>query len=141
MRAQPEHQVEQVVGAQGRPAAGDVGPLTTSPLARPAEAPKPAALVADGIPPVPDEIPASMRPYGESRSAVAQGWDAKTGALIVSTRFGNTAQLHTVSGPLMARRQMTFEAERWGDVQSGGAVLTRFVRPRDLDPSLGPDAP
>ncbi|VWX51905.1 prolyl oligopeptidase family serine peptidase [Novosphingobium sp. 9U] len=76
-----------------------------------AEAPKPAALVADGIPPVPDEIPASMRPYGESRSAVAQGWNAKTGALIVSTRFGNTAQLHTVSGPGMSRQQITFEAE------------------------------
>ncbi|MBB4856935.1 dipeptidyl aminopeptidase/acylaminoacyl peptidase [Novosphingobium chloroacetimidivorans] len=76
-----------------------------------ADAPKPAALVADGIPPVPDDIPASMRAYGESRSAVAQGWNAKTGALIVSTRFGNTAQLHTVSGPLMSRRQITFEAE------------------------------
>ena len=28
-----------------------------------ADAPKPAALVADGIPAVPDEIPAKMRPY------------------------------------------------------------------------------
>ena len=76
-----------------------------------AEATKPAALVADGIPPVPDAIPASMRAYAEYRSASVQGWDAKTGALIVSTRFANTAQLHTVSAPLMARRQITFEAE------------------------------
>jgi len=28
-----------------------------------ADASKPAALVADGIPPVPDDIPVSMRPY------------------------------------------------------------------------------
>ena len=76
-----------------------------------ADAPKPAALVADGIPPVPDDIPVSMRPYMEYRSATAEGWDAKTGAMIVATRFGNTAQLHTVSAPLMDRHQITFEAE------------------------------
>ncbi len=76
-----------------------------------AEAPKPAALVADGIPPVPDDIPAAMRPYGESRSAVVQGWDASTGNLIIATRFANTAQLHAVAGPMMDRRQITFEAE------------------------------
>jgi protease II len=76
-----------------------------------ADAPKPAALVADGIPPVPDEIPASMRPYAEYRSASVQGWNAKSGAMIIATRFANTAQLHTVAAPLMARRQITFEGE------------------------------
>jgi phosphohistidine phosphatase len=43
--------------------------------------------------------------------------------------------------PTATLAEMTFETDRWGDVQSGGAVLTRFVRPRDLDPSLGPDTP
>jgi len=43
--------------------------------------------------------------------------------------------------PTATLAEMTFETDQWGDVQSGGAVLTRFVRPRDLDPSLGPDAP
>lgn len=28
----------------------------------------------------------------------------------------------------------------WAMLDTGGATLTRFVRPRDLDPSLGPDA-
>lgn len=28
----------------------------------------------------------------------------------------------------------------WADLREGGARLTRFVRPRDLDDSLGPDA-
>uniref|UniRef100_UPI0035C9A234 SixA phosphatase family protein n=1 Tax=uncultured Sphingomonas sp. TaxID=158754 RepID=UPI0035C9A234 len=27
----------------------------------------------------------------------------------------------------------------WSDLAAGGARLTRFVRPRDLDPTLGPD--
>ncbi len=88
-------------------AAVAISPLTSAQ----ADAPKPAALVADGIPAVPDELPDRMRPYSEYRTASAQGWDAKTGAMIVATRFANTAQLHTVSAPLMARRQITFEAE------------------------------
>jgi len=29
----------------------------------------------------------------------------------------------------------------WSDVSRGAATLTRFIRPRDLDPTLGPDAP
>jgi len=76
-----------------------------------ADAPKPPALVADGIPAVPDEIPARMRPYAEYRAASVQGWNARTGAMIVSTRFGNVPQLHTVAAPLMSRRQITFEGE------------------------------
>ncbi len=35
---------------------------------------------------------------------------------------------------------MRFEVEEWADVASGGGELVRFVRPRDLDPTLGPDA-
>ncbi len=29
--------------------------------------------------------------------------------------------------------------DRWADLPEGGATLMRFVRPRDLDPALGPD--
>ena len=31
-------------------------------------------------------------------------------------------------------------APSWTELARGGATLARFVRPRDLDPSLGPDA-
>ncbi len=41
--------------------------------------------------------------------------------------------------PTAALATMVFAGDRWADVGEGGAVLTRFVRPRDLDPSLGPD--
>ena len=34
---------------------------------------------------------------------------------------------------------MTFPAEHWPDIAIGAATLTQFVRPRDLDPALGPD--
>ena len=35
--------------------------------------------------------------------------------------------------------EMRFEAERWRDVTAGSGELVRFIRPRDLDPELGPE--
>jgi phosphohistidine phosphatase len=35
--------------------------------------------------------------------------------------------------------EMRFPIERWADVGKGVGTLTRFIRPRDLDPELGPD--
>ncbi len=32
-----------------------------------------------------------------------------------------------------------FDADRWADVAPGEGTLIRFIRPRDLDPELGPD--
>ena len=77
-------------------------------------APKPAALIADGLPPVPQALVETTRPYMEFRTASFQDWDPKTRAMLISTRFGNVAQLHSVAGPLMARRQISFEAEPVG---------------------------
>lgn len=34
---------------------------------------------------------------------------------------------------------LIFDSPAWGDIGEGGARLLRFVRPRDLDPTLGPD--
>jgi len=43
--------------------------------------------------------------------------------------------------PTASLAEIRFESARWEDARAGGAELVRFVRPRDLDPSLGPDAP
>ncbi|WP_174286275.1 histidine phosphatase family protein [Sphingomonas bacterium] len=42
--------------------------------------------------------------------------------------------------PTASVARMTFAVDRWTDVGPGGGALERFVRPRDLDPTLGPDA-
>jgi phosphohistidine phosphatase len=42
--------------------------------------------------------------------------------------------------PTATLAEMTFDADDWGALAAGGATLTRFVRPRDLDAALGPEA-
>ncbi|WP_310468244.1 prolyl oligopeptidase family serine peptidase [Sphingomonas sp.] len=79
-----------------------------------AEVPKPAALTADGVPPVPDELAVTSRPYMEFRSAGFAGWNAADRSMLIATRFANTAQLHKVAAPLGMRRQISFEAEPVG---------------------------
>jgi dipeptidyl aminopeptidase/acylaminoacyl peptidase len=76
--------------------------------------PKPAALIADGVAEVPVELAAETRPYMEFRTAGFVGWHPSDKSMIVSTRFGNTAQLHRVAAPMGARKQVTFEAEPIG---------------------------
>ena len=79
-----------------------------------AEVAKPAALTADGIPAVPDSLAASSRPYMESRGAGFAGWNERDRSMLISTRFGNVSQLHTVAAPMAMRRQVSFEVEPMG---------------------------
>ena len=74
-------------------------------------APKPAALVADQVPDIPQEIVERTRPYMEYRTARFVDWDPKTKAMIVSTRFADTRQLHRIAKPLGVREQITFASE------------------------------
>jgi dipeptidyl aminopeptidase/acylaminoacyl peptidase len=76
-----------------------------------ADVEKPAALVADGIPSVPDRLAEQTRPYMEFRTAALQGWNPRTHGIAITTRFANTAQVHEVARPMGMRRQITFEAD------------------------------
>ncbi len=42
--------------------------------------------------------------------------------------------------PTASLAELAFDVEHWADIACNSARLTRFVRPRDLDPELGPDA-
>ncbi len=85
-----------------------VGP---SPALAEDAAPKPAALVADQVPAVPLDMVERTRPYMEYRTASFVDWDPKTRAMLVSTRFGDTNQLHRVATPMGQREQLTFGSE------------------------------
>jgi len=41
--------------------------------------------------------------------------------------------------PTASVAEMQFDVQRWADVDARKGVLVRFIRPRDLDPTLGPD--
>ncbi len=41
--------------------------------------------------------------------------------------------------PTAAFAEIEFDVDRWADVRAGEGRLVRFVRPRDVDPTLGPD--
>jgi dipeptidyl aminopeptidase/acylaminoacyl peptidase len=88
-------------------AAGQSG----NPPAAPAVVEKPAALSADGIPPVPAELAMRTRPYMEFRTAGFAGWNARDRSMLITTRFGNVNQLHLVAAPMGDREQISFEAE------------------------------
>jgi dipeptidyl aminopeptidase/acylaminoacyl peptidase len=79
--------------------------------------PIPAAITAEGVPAIPASLADAVRPYLEYRTASFQGWDPATRGMLITTRFGNAAQLHNVAAPGAARTQLSFEAD---PIASGG---------------------
>lgn len=88
-----------------------LAPAHAADAEKPAVEPKPAALIADGMPEVPAELTAATRPYMESRGASFVGWHPVDKSMLIATRFANTNQIHRVAMPMGARKQLTFEAE------------------------------
>lgn len=89
------------LAAQEAPAASPEAPAV----------PIPAALTAEEMPAIPLALVNDVRPYLESRGAGFAGWDPKSRAVLITTRFANTSQLHRVAMPMGARTQLSFEAE------------------------------
>ncbi|MFI5183446.1 MAG: S9 family peptidase [Vicinamibacteria bacterium] len=69
-------------------------------------------LVLDGIPSIPAAIAESVGRYTEFRSASLQGWHPTNREMLITTRFGDTNQVHWIRMPGGDRRQMTFFKER-----------------------------
>jgi len=75
-----------------------------------------ANLVIEGIPDVPVSLAQDVKRYTESRAAGFGGWHPQKLEMLITTRFGNTAQIHRVSAPLGARHQLTFFDEPVGSL-------------------------
>ncbi|MCA9440462.1 MAG: PD40 domain-containing protein, partial [Candidatus Omnitrophica bacterium] len=69
------------------------------------------ALVIEGIPEIPEEIVDQMYRYRSVRTAIIEDWAADGEGMLISTRFGETYQLHWVAQPAGMRRQLTFFQE------------------------------
>jgi dipeptidyl aminopeptidase/acylaminoacyl peptidase len=108
----------------------------------------PENLVVEGMPAHPAELQADAGRYLEFRAASFNSWHPTKRELLVSTRFGDQAQLHEVKMPGGARRQLTFTPEPvggggWQPKQgryivfaqdSGGGEFFQYYR---LDPDTG----
>jgi dipeptidyl aminopeptidase/acylaminoacyl peptidase len=68
-------------------------------------------LVADGIPPIPRSLAMRAEPYMEFRIAALVDWHPVRREMLITTRFGETPQLHRVAFPGGARQQLTFYRE------------------------------
>lgn len=71
----------------------------------------PANLTAEGIPAFSPELRRSAARYLEFRKADFLGWHPTERRMLISTRFGETSQIHAVAAPGGARKQITFSAE------------------------------
>ena len=65
-------------------------------------------LVTENIAPIPSELAGQVKKYSEARGAALAEIHPAKNEIIIITRFGSTLQLHLVSQPLGARKQITF---------------------------------
>jgi len=69
------------------------------------------ALRLSDIPQLDPAIVEALRPWQAIRSSSFQGFVAQRQGVYITTRFGETAQVHHVAAPGAARTQLTFDAE------------------------------
>ena len=88
---------------------------------------KPAAIQTQEVPAVSADIVAKLSQYQNTRTAAFRGWAPSGNGMLISTRFGNAAQLHLVTQPGGRREQLTFFDEpvtgRFIPGVSDGALL------------------
>ncbi|MBV5257040.1 prolyl oligopeptidase family serine peptidase [Synechococcus moorigangaii CMS01] len=88
-------------------------------------------LVMENIPEIPGEVRERLRQYQNVRGAGFSDF-APDGGIYITTRFGETNQIHYVAQPMGARRQITFYDERTSGASvrpdgSGQFLFTRDV--------------
>jgi dipeptidyl aminopeptidase/acylaminoacyl peptidase len=91
------------------------------------------ALVTEGIPELPTALVERLRRYQNTRPAAFVSWLPGDHGLLVSTRFGETRQIHRVAAPGGAREQLTFFQEPvfWAAASPDPAV-NGFLYERDV---------
>jgi acetyl esterase/lipase len=90
---------------------------------------RPAAIEADNVPPIPDELWQRLRQYQNMRGAAFEDFSPDGKGILIATRFGNSVQLHRVYEPAGRREQITFFDEPVGGrflpkAQDGAILMT-----------------
>jgi dipeptidyl aminopeptidase/acylaminoacyl peptidase len=90
-------------------------------------------LVIEGIPEIPERIENRLQQYLNTRSASLSSWLPSGEEILISTRFGETSQIHLVKDPGGARHQITFFDEPVsGAAASPNADVNGFLFARDV---------
>jgi dipeptidyl aminopeptidase/acylaminoacyl peptidase len=84
---------------------------TASIAAQEATITPPESIVAENVPKIPAALAETAGRYGSYRSAGLSDWNPTTREMLIATRFGDTPQLHLISMPGGARRQLTFYSD------------------------------
>lgn len=102
------------------------GPPDKMPVLAPAE-----NLIVDGLDPIPLTLTKEVNKYTNVRSASFVDWHPQQRELLMSTRFGNTSQLHYLRMPMGARKQLTFFDEPVGSATFDPVKGNYFIFSRD----------
>ena len=89
-------------------AAAAAAPAEVQEKPAPRTLPVPANVTVDGVPPVPAALADAYAPYTQFRRARLLAWHPTERRILIATRFGEAPQIHEVSFPGGARRQLTF---------------------------------
>lgn len=122
------------LAACAQTATAPAAPLTETPAAPAAvERVTKGNLVLESIPEIPAEISERLTAYENVRGHAFLDWTGD-GSILITTRFGDTNQVHEVKAPGGARRQLTFYEETVSNAAmspKGGAFL--FARDKGGD--------
>lgn len=88
-------------------------------------------LIIEGVPSIPKQLASDLSAYTNSRSASFVDFHPRRKEMLISTRFGNTNQLHLLVQPMGARKQITFFEEPVGGATFNPVDGSYFIFSRD----------
>jgi dipeptidyl aminopeptidase/acylaminoacyl peptidase len=88
-------------------------------------------LVMENIPEIPESVGERLQQYSNIRSASFSDFNPD-GGIYITTRFGETTQIHAVAEPMGMRRQVTFFDERTGGAGVRPDGSGQFVFSKDI---------
>jgi Tol biopolymer transport system component len=89
-------------------------------------------LVVEGIPKIPASVAAGVEHYTNFRGANLQSWSPTAREMLITTRFADTAQVHSVKMPGGARTQLTFYPDRVAEALYSPTKEDSFVFLKDI---------
>ena len=107
-----------------------VGP--TAPPSAGVAAGEEATLLLDGTPAIPEAMRVKLEQFIETRSASMQDIADDGKSILVSTRFGESSQVHRVAMPGGARTQLTFSREPSSSARFAPGGSKALVYQRDV---------